>query len=113
MDRLYYVYILASRSRNLYTGVTSSLMRRIQEHREGRVPGFTTRYRIHRLVYVESFRDVHEAIGREKEIKSWRREKRVKLIERQNPTWRDLAEEWLSPYPRKKQVPPAEKRPAG
>ena len=113
MDRRYFVYILASRSRNLYTGMTSGLVRRVREHREGRVPGFTSRYRIHRLVYVESFRDVHEAIGREKEIKSWRRELRVRLIDGQNPTWRDLAEEWLAAYPRKKQIPPAKKRPAG
>jgi putative endonuclease len=113
VDRRYFVYILASRSRNLYTGMTSRLMGRIREHREGRVPAFTSRYRIHRLVYVESFRDVHEAIGREKEINSWRRELRVKLIEAQNPTWRDLAEEWLVEYPGQKQVPPAKRRPAG
>jgi putative endonuclease len=113
VDRRYFVYILASRSRNLYTGMTSRLTGRIREHREGRVPGFTSRYRIHRLVYVESFRDVHEAIGREKEIKSWRRELRVKLIEGQNPTWKDLAKEWLAAYPRKKQIPPAKRRPAG
>ena len=93
--------------------MTTSLMRRIREHREGRVPGFTSRYRIHRLVYVESFRDVSQAIGREKEIKSWRRELRVKLIEAQNPTWRDSAEEWLAAYPQKKQIPPAKRRPAG
>ena len=113
VDRRYFVYILASRSRNLYTGITSSLMQRIREHREGRVPGFTARYRIHRLVYVESFRDVRDAICREKEIKSWRRELRVKLIEAQNPAWSDLAEEWLPAYPREKQIPPAKKRPAG
>jgi putative endonuclease len=93
--------------------MTSGLMQRIREHREGRVPGFTSRYKIHRLVHVESFRDVRDAICREKEIKSWRRELRVKLIETQNPTWRDLAEEWLAAYPRQKQIPPAKRRPAG
>jgi putative endonuclease len=115
VDRRYFVYILASRSRNFYTGLTSSLMRRIREHREGSVPGFTARYRIHRLVHVEAFRDVHDALCREKEIKSWRRERRVKLIEAQNPTWKDLAEEWMAVYLREKQIPPAkrQRRPAG
>jgi putative endonuclease len=96
VDRRYFVYILTSRSRNLYTGMTSDLMRRICEHREGRVPGFTSRYRIQRLVRVASFRDVREAIGRKKQIKSWRRELRLKLMEAENPAWRDLAEERLA-----------------
>jgi putative endonuclease len=113
VDRRYFVCILASRSRNLYTGMTSRLMGRIREHREGRVPGFASRYRIHRLVYVEAFRDVRDAICREKEIKSWRRELRLKLIESQNPTWTDLAEEWVAECPPQKQIPPARRRPAG
>ena len=96
MDRRYFEHILASRSRNLYTGMTSGRMRRICEHREGRVPGFTSRYRIQRLVQVASFRDVCEAIGRKKQIKSWRRELRSKWMEAENPAWRDLAEEWLA-----------------
>jgi putative endonuclease len=91
MDRRYYVYILASRSRNLYTGVTNSLQRRLLEHRQGLVPGFTSRYRIFRLVHFEVFRDVRNAIVREKEIKAWRREKKTRLIEQENPTWYDLA----------------------
>jgi putative endonuclease len=107
------VYILASRSRNLYTGITNSMMRRMVEHRELRVPGFTSRYRIHRLVHVETFTDVRVAIWREKEIKSWRREKRVALIEAENPTWSDLAERWFAKYPGQKQIPPAKRRPAG
>ncbi|HKW89013.1 MAG TPA: GIY-YIG nuclease family protein [Candidatus Acidoferrales bacterium] len=92
MRRTYCVYILASRSRNLYRGVTNSLSRRMAEHRMGVVPGFTSRYRISRLVHFERFADVRHAIAREKEIKSWRREKRVWLIERDNPLWEDLAE---------------------
>jgi putative endonuclease len=75
----------------LYTGVTNHLVRRIQEHRDGLVPGFASPYRIHRLVYFEMFRDVRGAIAREKEIKAWRREKKVALIEERNPTWEDLA----------------------
>lgn len=91
MSRTYHVYILASRSRNLYTGVTNNLQRRVVEHREGLIPGFTSRYRIFRLVHLEVFRDIRNAIRREKEIKSWRREKKVWLIERHNPMWEDLA----------------------
>ena len=100
-ERLYYVYILASRSRTLYTGVTNHLVRRIQEHRDGLVPGFTSRYRIHRLVYFEMFRDIRGAIAREKQIKGWSRAKKVALIEEQNPTWEDLAARFFGPYPRK------------
>ncbi len=92
MNRTYCVYILASRSRNLYTGVTGDLQRRMVEHREGLVPGFTTRYRIFRLVHFEVFGGIRYAIAREKEIKAWRREKKIWLIERQNPVWEDLAE---------------------
>ena len=91
-ERQYFVYVVASRSRVLYTGVTNQLERRVSEHRSGLVPGFTQRYRIHRLVYYESFGDIRAAIEREKQIKSWRREKRVALIERENPVWADLAE---------------------
>jgi putative endonuclease len=73
----YRVYILASRSRNLYIGVTNDLQRRVAEHRQGLVPGFTTRYRIFRLVHFEEFADIRDAIAREKEIKAWRREKKL------------------------------------
>jgi putative endonuclease len=91
MSRTYYVYILASRSRNLYTGVTNNLERRMAEHRDGLVPGFTARYNIFRLVYFEPFGDIRAAIAREKEIKGWRREKKIWLIHRNNRTWEDLA----------------------
>ena len=101
-ERVYYVYILASRSRNLYAGVTNDLMRRALEHREPGVRAFTTRYRIHRLVYFERYRDVRNAIKREKEIKAWRRSKKLALIEQHNPAWDDLGAEWFPmPYPRK------------
>jgi putative endonuclease len=91
MGRSYFVYILASRSRNLYVGVTGDLERRMVEHRQGLVRGFTTRYKIFRLVYVELFGNVRYAITREKAIKGWSREKKVSLIEWHNRSWEDLA----------------------
>jgi putative endonuclease len=111
MSRTYYVYILASRSRNLYTGVTNSLQRRMVEHGEGLVRGFTSRYKIFRLMHFEAFADIRDAIAREKEIKAWRREKKVALIERTNPLWDDLArelfpkEETRQTASREKQIP--------
>jgi putative endonuclease len=99
MPRNYYVYILASRSRNLYTGVTNSLLRRVAQHRQGLIPGFTADYRIFRLVYFETFSDIHAAINREKQIKAYRREKRIWLIRSRNPRWNDLAEGWLPKLP--------------
>jgi putative endonuclease len=92
MGRTYCVYILASRSRNLYVGVTNNLERRLIEHRDGLVPGFTKKYRIFRLVYYEVFGDIRAAIAQEREIKGWRREKKLWLINRNNPTWEDLAQ---------------------
>src|SRR5579864_6703699 len=94
MSRSYWIYILASRSRNLHTGVTNHLLRRLIEHREGTVPGFTSRYRIFRLVHYEIYTDIRLAIAREKEIKGWRREKKIWLIEHTNTHWDDLAEPW-------------------
>jgi len=94
---LYYVYIMASRSGVLYTGVTNDLNRRVGEHKEGQIPGFTKKYKVNRLVYYESMPDVNVAIAREKQIKGWRREKRVKLIETINPGWDDLSRE-IAPF---------------
>ena len=88
--RTYYVYIVASRSRVLYTGVTNDLARRVDEHKRGVNAGFTSRYRITRLVYFEEFTDIRDAITREKQIKDWTRSRRVALIERRNPLWEDL-----------------------
>ena len=101
MARLYHVYILASRSKGLYTGVTGNLLERVKQHRDGLVPGFTSRYRIHRLVHLEPYEDIRAAIAREKEIKGWNRAKKVALIERRNPTWEDLAGDLFATYPRK------------
>ena len=97
MSRTYWVYTLASRSRNLYAGVTNDLQRRMVEHRQRLVPGFTARYNIFRLVHCEQFADIRDAIAREKEIKGWRREKKIRLIERDNPTWEDFAEQFAPP----------------
>ncbi|MCU1306404.1 MAG: excinuclease subunit [Acidobacteriaceae bacterium] len=93
-QRFFCVYIMSSRSRNLYTGVTNNLHRRAWEHKNHLIDGFTSRYNIDRLVYYESFVTIAGAIAREKEIKAWRREKRVRLIEGMNPSWADLAEDW-------------------
>ncbi|MGD1209992.1 MAG: GIY-YIG nuclease family protein [Candidatus Acidiferrales bacterium] len=105
MERHYYMYIMASLSRKLYVGVTNNLFRRTVEHKEGRIPGFTEKYRIHRLAYFESFRYVRSAIAREKEVKAWRRSKKVALIEAVNPTWADLSEDWASAKNKKEQIP--------
>ena len=88
---------MASKSRHIYTGVTNDIERRVAEHKEGRIEGFTRRYNINRLVYKERFRYVGNAIEREKEIKGWDRQKRVALIEAVNPTWEDLSLEWGTP----------------
>jgi putative endonuclease len=101
MEKNYHVYLLSSRSHVLYTGVTSSLISRVEQHREGKVSNFTAKYRVHRLVYFETFHDVRAAIAREKQIKSWTREKKEKLIQTSNPMWVDLAADWFPPYPRK------------
>ena len=93
----YYVYIMASRSGVLYTGVTNDINRRVGEHKEGQIPGFTRTYKVTRLVYYESMQDVNAAIAREKQIKRWRREKKVKLIETINRGWDDLARE-IAPF---------------
>ena len=92
--KTYYVYIVASRSLNLYTGITNSVYRRALQHKRGEIDGFTKRYNINRLVYYEVFHHVGSAIARENRIKSWTRTKRLALINTKNPTWQDLAEGW-------------------
>lgn len=94
MARQYYVYIMTNKSRTLYTGVTNNLERRVYEHKQKFVPGFTARYNITRLVYFEATRDVYAAIAREKQIKGWLRSKKIALIESVNPDWQDLSVEW-------------------
>ena len=90
----YWVYIATNASRTLYTGVTKDLSRRMYEHKNRLVPGFTSRYRIDRLAYFECTSDVGVAIAREKQIKGWRREKKIWLVESVNPRWEDLSAEW-------------------
>jgi len=91
----YYVYIMANRSRTLYTGVTTNLERRVYEHKHKLVEGFTKKYNITRLVYYEQTSDIKAAIAREKQIKGWLRSKKVSLIESLNPNWSDLSVEWF------------------
>ena len=86
------VYILASgRYGTLYVGVTSNLLQRLVQHREGLIPGFTSRYKVHRLVHFEMFGDMERAIAREKQLKNWHRQWKINLINGENPEWRDLA----------------------
>src|SRR5713226_2601083 len=93
-DKRYHVYIMASKNRVLYVGMTGFLMSRMVQHKNGEVEGFSKRYRVTRLVYYEVFQYVNNAIARETEIKKWRREKKVALVEANNPTWEDLAADW-------------------
>jgi len=94
-ERYYCVYIMQSSSRRaLYIGMTNNLHKRVFQHKMHRFEGFTDDYNATRLVYWESFDDVHKAIAREKQLKNWRREKKLWLIARFNPGWRDLALDW-------------------
>jgi len=93
-EKLYYVYIIANATRVLYTGMGSNLHRRVWQHKEKAFEGFTSHFNVCRLVYWESFDDVRKAIGREKQIKRWRREKKIALIEKMNPNWHDLSDGW-------------------
>ncbi len=93
--RCYCVYIMASRSRVLYAGVTNDIVRRVDEHKCGLIAGFTRKYHVTRLVYFERFTEVRAAIAREKEIKGWVRARKIQLIEERNPTWEDLARRWV------------------
>lgn len=87
----YYVYILASqRNGTLYIGVTNDLVRRVYEHKQGFVKGFTSRYAVHKLVYFEHTQSIDAALTREKELKKWRRQWKIDLIEEKNPEWADL-----------------------
>jgi putative endonuclease len=92
--RSYYVYIMASLSGTLYIGMTGNLEKRAFEHKFHRIEGFTDDYDIERLLYWESYDDVHKAIGREKQLKGWRREKKIVLIKSMNPQWLDLSKDW-------------------
>ena len=93
-DRTYWVYIMTNRSGTLYIGMTNNLMRRVQDHRQGRIEGFTATYKITRLIYAEPHAEVRDAIAREKQLKGWTRAKKLGLIAASNPDWRDLADAW-------------------
>jgi len=95
----YYVYIMMSRSDTLYTGVTNDLKRRAYEHKQKLLDGFTKKYNIDMLAYFVETDDVGAAIRREKQIKAWRRSKKIALIESVNPEWRDLSEGWFTSPP--------------
>lgn len=96
MDKQGYVYILTNiNNRVLYTGVTSDLINRVYQHKNKLIPGFTKKYNVNKLVYYETVTDITTAILREKQIKGWLRSKKVALIEKDNPAWRDLYEELI------------------
>jgi putative endonuclease len=96
MTKTYYVYILASkRNGTLYIGVTNDLERRLYEHKNNLIEGFTKKYNVHHLVYYEDVNDIQSALQREKQLKRWTRKWKVELIEKVNPEWRDLAEDFI------------------
>ncbi len=91
---MYYVYILSNwNNRVIYIGVTNNLMRRVYEHKNEFVEGFTKKYHVHKLVYYEEYSDVRDAIQREKQLKKWNRMKKDNLIQQLNPEWKDLSKE--------------------
>lgn len=94
MAEQFFIYILTNwNNKVIYTGVTNNLVRRIYEHRNKVIDGFTKKYNLSKLVYFEQTHDIISAINREKEINKWRREKKNKLVESMNPSWKDLANE--------------------
>ncbi|PIW68908.1 MAG: excinuclease ABC subunit C [Ignavibacteriales bacterium CG12_big_fil_rev_8_21_14_0_65_30_8] len=96
-DHNYFIYILSNwNNKVVYVGVTNNLMRRVYEHKNKLINGFTKKYNLNKLVYYEQTLDINSAIQREKEIKKWRREKKNKLIESLNPKWLDLSKDWLN-----------------
>ena len=93
--KTYFVYILTNwNNKVLYTGITNNLQRRLAEHQSKLVDGFAEKYNANKLVYYDCTSDVREAIAREKQIKGWKRCRKIELIESVNPTWRDLSEDW-------------------
>ena len=93
--KTYFVYVMSSKSRTLYVGVTNNLERRVLQHRRKLLLGFTARYNITRLVYFEAFGEIRAALAREKQIKSWGRMKKIALIESANRDWKDLSVDWF------------------
>ena len=90
----YFVYIMASQTQRLYSGVTNNLMRRVWEHKHELVPGVTAKYKMIRMVYFDQTTDVRAAISREKQLKGWLRSRKIELIESINPNWHDLSDGW-------------------
>jgi len=96
MSKTYYVYILASkRNGTLYIGVTNNLIRRVYEHKNGLADGFTKKYNIHQLVYFDQTSNIESALIREKQLKKWNRKWKLDLIEKGNPEWKDLSQNWI------------------
>jgi putative endonuclease len=93
----YYVYIMASRSRTLYIGITSKPEQRVADHKSHAFPGFSSKYRCERLVFIERHAHPVTAIAREKQLKRWLRNRKIALIEQSNPGWIDLSERWGKP----------------
>lgn len=91
----YYVYIMASESGTLYVGVTNNIVRRVHEHKNDLAEGFTSKYSCHKLVLIEEYSDIKDALNREKQLKNWRRDKKEFLISKANPKWADLYEQLL------------------
>ena len=92
----YWVYIISNKYMStIYTGVTNDIVRRVWEHRSGNIRGFTSRYKCGWLLYYEEFSDINQAIAREKQIKGWKRDKKIELIISLNPMRKDLANEWF------------------
>ncbi|HEX6748459.1 MAG TPA: GIY-YIG nuclease family protein [Longimicrobium sp.] len=92
-DDRFYVYVMSNVSRTLYIGVTNDLVRRVWQHKQKEIPGFTARYNVTKLVYFEEAAHPQVAIAREKELKGWRRSRKIELISEANPTWRDLSDD--------------------
>jgi putative endonuclease len=92
----FYVYIMTNRSGTLYTGMTNELKRRVCQHKQKSVEGFSKKYNIDRLLYFETFGDIHSAIAAEKTIKGWLRKKKIALISQTNPHWDDLSTDWYA-----------------
>lgn len=92
--KTFYVYIMASKTGTLYVGFTNNITQRVYQHKQHLVPGFTAKYNVDRLLYCESFNDAFSAIGREKQLKKWSRQKKINLIDSENPQWNDLSKDW-------------------
>lgn len=95
VEKWFYVYIMMNRSKGFYIGVTNNLRKRVFQHKTGTLEGFTSKYKLDRLVYWEIFKDVRSAIALEKQLKRWTRLKKMQLVMTINPTWNDLASDWF------------------